>query len=943
MSSAAPKKGHAEYADGVLTAPRSEGLKRTKTRIASRLSELDFARDTGIASHMNVVEKETLENEALEPSVIESGTGLKVASKNGHSTNGTKINRLPAFRENRQISQVEIRRFMGDRSRDLQQFVAPLEDEIRKAHKYRSRERRVSVSAQGKVADLVLKVIRDIAHRETGIFTIEPHVPQLLSALYAGSVEVGIVSGLVRRAQKALAARDAYEREGGSRAGNSAQPGRSVQYDIGRELDELTMLLKWYVRRRMSLAGLEIELSNNPALIDSEGHLTRDDQDAVYGFEIMHDHQMFGTKGCLLASGLRLIGRDGQPLWLRVTVLWNGAPVTVRPEWSSWTDPGTGESVEVLAERSPFCSLVPIRPNAQRLVIDEIRAFVPYAALELPVGRCDVEFVVSVIDGDGHEILSISKPESICVPRRDHAGAAVPAPHAAGMWPHDVVSGDKISELVATSGFAVVAGWERHSVSVQFDLSLFMHAGESVMLECRFVDGQGNIVELSSLGIPFVASELNVAVESVSSYRYRRVLHPKGAWAFYRGLSIDIPVEFLLLTPGAHHLTCEIVIVSEDDRVLCGDMACVSVHVPERSGRARNTTLDEALEGGITAPVARRRNSSVELESIDVDSAWQFGADEGIRVQATFCPRNSGRQIADLAAGRVGEIFSPYRVELSLEREDGHVLLQAYSDALGMSFKPVTRAVCMEGQSGFAEHSVVANFSKEEVLGWSVGLEGARVGSKVRLFARVTALTPEGDVLVSEQKEFFVKPLSSGGKQVIDVKGPAPVIVDTVGYAYLQAGKLSARVLVNVPFGEFLEEGVTVHCTLVEPNGKRELLGKKLIRSQQGAVWTRQQMGLSQCAVEFEKAIPSVSDALPMSLEVVLTSANGETIQRMVQPVRNSGVLTDSSSVEAVSEDSASRGLSMTGDFPDHDLGIAPKAGKKGLLSRLFGGLGGES
>jgi hypothetical protein len=470
-----------------------------------------------------------------------------------------------------------------------------------------------------------------------------------------------------------------------------------------------------------------------------------------------------------------------------------------------------------------------------------------------------------------------------------------------------------------------------------------MHAGESVMLECRFVDSKGNIVELSSLGIPFVASELNVAVESVSSYRYRRVLHPKGAWAFYRGLSIEIPVEFLLLTPGQHDLTCEIVIVSEDDRVLCGDMASVRVQVPDRTGRKAVASLEQAREAGVNVPAVRHRVSSVELESIDIDSAWLFGGDEGIRVQATFCPRNAGSQLAELAAGRVGEIVSPYRVEVSLEREDGHVLLQAYSDSLGMSFKPVTRAVCIEGHSGFLEQTVVANFSKEEVLGWSVGLEGARVGSKVRLFARVTALTPEGDVLLSEQKECFVKPLVSGGKRVIDVKNPTPVLVDAVGYAYLQAATVSTRVLVNIPFGEFLEEGIAVQCTLIRHAGEREVIGKKFIRSQQGAVWTRQHIGLSQFAVEFEKVLKGIVEGSVMSLEVALLSAQGEVIQQLSQQVLETGVLADTTVSGDESAELSGHTISTSADFPDHDSALAPRSPKKGLLSRLFGGISGGS
>jgi hypothetical protein len=509
------------------------------------------------------------------------------------------------------------------------------------------------------------------------------------------------------------------------------------------------------------------------------------------------------------------------------------------------------------------------------------------------------------------------------------------------MWPHDVVSGDKISELSVSSGFKMVAGWERHSVSVQFDLSLFMHAGESVMLECRFVDKKGDIVELSSLGIPFVASELNVPVESVSSYRYRRVLHPKGAWAFYRGLSIDIPVEFLLLEAGAHELTCELVIASSDDRVLAGDMGRVSVLVPDRTERING----EATEvGKTTAPVIRGAfATALDLESIEVDASWDFGGQESIRVEATFSPHNAGRRIADLAAGRVGELFSPYRVEISLEREDGHVLLQAFTDPLGMSFRPVTRSVCVEGHAGALEHSVVANFSKDEVLGWSVGLEGARVGSKNRLFARVTAITPAGEVLVSQQKEFFVKLVTSGGRQVIEILDPAPVIVDVVAYTYAQAGKLSVRALVNVPFGEFMDEGLDVHCALVRSDGKREVLSSKMIGSQQSAVWTRQQMGLSQFSVVFEHPSRDLADTQTPSIEVSLHSAMGEELHRVTQAVRSSGVLSDTEIAAAESESDSSGSLSTESDFPDMDP-IGPTRGsKKGLLSRLLSGFTSEA
>ncbi len=881
-----------------------------------------------LTSHGNAAEKDDVLAEALETSPVEANSTMKVASRLP-----SKVNKLVGYRDVKPLSRLDARRYLGERSRELQGFISPLEEDIRRAYRYRSRDKRHSLVAQTKVADLVLRVVREIAHRETGIFNIEPHVPQLLSALYAGSVEVGIVSGLVRRAQKILATRDVVERSRGARGAEDSDRARVGAYDISRELDELTMLLKWYVRRKMSLAALEIEISGNASMLDSEGCVSRDEHDALYGLEVMHDQQVFGTKGCVLACGLRLVGHDGQPLWLRVGVRCHGEAVVVRSAWSSWTDPGSGEALEVLSQEVPFCSLVPIRPNAQRLVIDEVRAFVPYAALELPVGRCDVEFVISIVDGEGEEIITTTRSESICVPRRDAVPFVAPAPHTAGMWPHDVVSGDKISELAVSSGFKMVAGWERHTVSVQFDLSLFMHANESVMLECRFVDKKGDIVELSSLGIPFVASELNVPVESVSSYRYRRVLHPKSAWAFYRGLSIDIPVEFLLLEPGAHDLTCELLIASADDRVLAGDMSRVLIVVPDRDTRA-----DESIESQALSTSRATQASSVDLESIEVDANWEFAGDESIRVQANFSPRNAGHRIADLAAGRVGELFSPYRVEISLEREDGHALLQAFTDSLGMSFKPVTRAVCVEGHAGSLEHSVVANFSKQEVLGWSVGLEGARVGAKTRLFARVTALTPSGEVLVSQQKEFFVKPIASGGRHVLEIRDPAPMIVDAVADTYVQAGKLSVRALVNVPFGEFMDEGLDIQCALIRPDGKREVLGRKTIGTQQSAMWIRQQMGLSQFLVVFEQVVGSFADTSVPTVELSIHSAAGQELHRVRHLIRLAGVLHDSEIVAAESESETGVGASLEADFADVERARVGRREKTGLLTRWFAG-----
>jgi hypothetical protein len=856
---------------------------------------------------MSAVGKEILLEEGVGSSSVEVSPALRgtraatVQNGGGRFSKSAQRDLAPFLPQ--QVTVADIRRFLAKRSESVQKFIAPMEEEIRRANKLRSRAHRGTRGAVAKIADLVTSVVRKIAHRETGVFAIEPDVSLLLSVLCAGSVESSIVFGLVRRAQGAIAALatddtdlvststlSGYHKSftSGAAAGGAVVTLRD--YDIVRELDELAMLLRWYVKRSMSLSALELEL-----LRQNEGlpvPIDQPEDDLIFGCEVLHDHVVFGAKGCFVLAGLRLVGHDGEPLWMRVSVEWNGRPVAVRPEWSTWTDPGAVGSLSVVSESAPFCSLVPIRPHAQRLIIDDIRAFVPYAALDLPAGRCNVELVVSIANEDGEEILSTSRRESICVPRREMMSMQVPAPHTVGMWPHDVVSGDRISDLSVTSGYKVVSGWERHTLSVQFDLSLYMHAGENVLLECRFLDERGEIVELSSLGIPYVASELNMPMESVSSYRYQRILHPRGAWSHYRGLCIDIPVEFLMLPAGSRTLTCEVMVVSADDRILCGDMGLVTVAVPVQ------LPAEEALQ-----------NNEIELESIEIDPNWSFADDECVRVQATFCPKDASKRIAQLAAGRAGSLFSPYRVEISLEREDGHLLLQAFSDPLGMGFKPVTRGVCVQGHSGFREQSVVANFSKEEILGWSLGSDGGRgAAAKTRLFAKVRALSLGGEIFINDSREFFVKPLIGGGREIVEISGVDPSIADIVAHTYTQAPTLSCRALINMPHGRLFNEGMVFACDVIDSAGKKERIYQRKLTPSYGAALVQQPLGVSQISVEFEYAHKQ-SLLEGSRVECILLTSSGEMLNSMQQVVKMAGVLSDIDTVRPASP--VGQGVSM--------------------------------
>lgn len=854
---------------------------------------------------MSVVEKESpvavgLEGIGRESISNESSSAIKVTRGAIAPMSGAKSSRPVLYRESRAATPTEIKSFISSRSDALQQFVAPLEEVVRKSARLRARPVATTRKAMSKVAEVVLEVIRRIAHRETGIYSMEPNVSLFLSAVYAGSVEGAIVAGLVRRAQAVQDAVSADVRDDGLRS-HGADDGALAEYDVNRELDELTMLLKWYVKRKMSLTGLEVAQSRKAELSLDGVSLAGEEDDALFAFEVMHDHQVFATKGCFVSCGLRLIGHDGQLLWLRVSARRNAAPIAVRPEWSTWTDPNMASAAGEGEEHSPFCSLVPIRPQAQRLVIDDIRAFVPYSALDLPEGRCDIELHIAVVDSEGREILSATKPESICIPQQGLSSFSVPSPHSIVMWPHDVVSGDRISDLRLSSGYKVIAGWERHTVSVQCDLALFMHAGESLLFECRFLDGKGNPVELSSLGIPYVAGEVDGVSESVSSFRYRRVLHPKGAWAQYRGVCLDVPVEFLLLEAGHHNLTCEVVVVSQDDQIVCGDIGVVSVHVPGRKADASEIDRVDVAEG---AAEFCAEGSWIGLQSLEIDPTASFNGVEGVRIEARFVPKDASRQIADLASGRVGELFTPYRVEVSVERGDGHLLIQAFSDALGMSFKPVTRGVCVDGRAGIAHHAVATHFSKEDLLGWSFGSDEERGVSKIRLFAVVRALSLSGEELVRATREFYVKPLVSGQPRLTEVGLARPRIVDASATIHPQRSTVSCRIVLNVPRGRVLDQGFVL-AGVLHVGGKR--VGEAVryeLADHRRAAWSRPQSGLSQIDYECEiDAGPALSDDIV--LVATLIDPSHEVVQTVRQGVQQASVLLDSEGDRADHDHSA--------------------------------------
>jgi hypothetical protein len=190
-----------------------------------------------------------------------------------------------------------------------------------------------------------------------------------------------------------------------------------------------------------------------------------------------------------------------------------------------------------------------------------------------------------------------------------------------------------------------------------------------------------------------------------------------------------------------------------------------------------------------------------------------------------------------------------------------------------------------------------------------------------------------GDVFLSETKEFFVRPLTGGGKHVVEVGNLGPQIVDIVANTYVQTPRLSCRALINIPHGRHLEEGITVVASLVRPDGSSERIFKYRLASHHSAAWVRQQMGLSQVPIEFEHTLADMNTT-GLRVEFSLVSAYNEQLHTAQQDVKAVGILADAEEASRHAHvDSVASVLASSDLLSANEEDVEVKAPSRGILS----------
>ncbi len=473
---------------------------------------------------------------------------------------------------------------------------------------------------------------------------------------------------------------------------------RSATFEIERAKIEIEEILNWYVKRKESL--LKIGFSEEEA-------------DRIFNVAILQDRKFSGSSGCELSFGLRLIGHAHEQLWAKLFVRKNGELVASRGNCHLWVDDHKSP-INSGAVRDVACAVVPILADSQRILIDAVKIFLPYAALDLAAGRTELEFEVVVFNGLGERILATLVNDNIAIP--DQLSSWVPpSPQSMGLWATDVVTGDAISNLKISKGYRRM-GQTHQIVSIGFDLALFSREADSVFVECRFTDLDGGLVE----------SRVAALADLNSAFFYRKEIYPRYPISRFYGLELQFPLAALALDKGNNQLLFEVSVLLPNNRIICGAVErCELESLEEVPG------LDQLLDQYETEVVGDLDNG-ICLNSVDITAYSEFASAPMLRI----APRFSSTKWAD----------ESFRVVCVLEDNEGKVLHNTF-----VKGEPIVRLLCIGGEPGAESRELVFNIDVREFY---ETLFGSTASDRVTLRIRLMVYSLNDRLLLDIVKKF---------------------------------------------------------------------------------------------------------------------------------------------------------------------------------------------
>lgn len=537
---------------------------------------------------------------------------------------------------------------------------------------------------------------------------------------------------------------------------------------FGREAvaADLERILSWYVRRKSSLLTIAPD---------------DQDQDMLWGLQVIHDRSFLGVPGFEVACHAALRGHRHEELWFKVFVRSGREYIGIRSGWDHWVDETetllrlVPQPTDGAEEIQRFAAISPILPSGERRLIDDLRCFVPYAALNLPPGRHDIEVEAGIFEANGRRILFSSLPERVSLSESTHA---VPSPQSFALWPVDLASGDIIERIRIRRGHRE---GNREVLTITSSFELWGHREQTLQLHYKVLFLNGDPVE----------SGLSTMIDADGTFLHSTELPVHADVARFYDRITEIPLQALSLDEGDHELLLQLCISDDSGRALCGMHERFSLHI-DADAVAPNADPEDRVEV-LDAPDLL---TDLQMGGFVVDPDSHFNGDSFIKIGVTLVASEWRSKVC--------------RVVLSIEQDP------LTTPSTKLRLRPQRQTRCCGGFDGPQRREIIAQFSSRDIASYLLlPPEG------VKLLARAQVYTLDDCLIFNRTRPFVLREhdVHEAAQVVAFAEHPAAKIVDIVTHPVVGSSQIRSEVALDVRLDEVNASRFSLYHEVLDHSG----------------------------------------------------------------------------------------------------------------------------
>lgn len=467
------------------------------------------------------------------------GSALKIPEESSSNVLPTQTATQSSNRTDRQT--------LPDPSTEFSTFISSFEERVRTSL--------LSQLSFQKVAEVLLHELRRLVVKETSRLDLAEGFSLFSNKLRAEPAIILGITELVGLLERGL------ER------GNSLTVTETA-HSRSRVGDLIFEFTKWYSSRKRVLFALEKSVTPESGAL------------LPFNFKILHNQRYDGALGLEFSYSLSIAGQRGQEFWAKLSVREPGKDILCRKGWESWSNLSASHSA------TKFACMVPLVVQSQNVIVESVKHFVPYDALDLPAGEHRVKLQLTLYDEGSLTIEKLNYPIIITSSPLAALSSPVKSPQSKEYWETELESGRCISNLRVTS-----RNLETDLLAINFDLDLRTVEVDSV-----------NYGEYT-----VVASLLGENYQKISS-KLPAFADPNGALTIQFPLSQSLPLQrfpyrevvfplaALDLETGSHRLRAEVSVLDRNGRIVCGSTAPFHIELqPHCKGESMNKFSPEII------------------------------------------------------------------------------------------------------------------------------------------------------------------------------------------------------------------------------------------------------------------------------------------------------------------------------------------------------------